>query len=860
MVRYGTGVKYGTGAVYGNTVEFVDWAMQGDVEKIFLVELSALKISDLSSINLCLSNLPFYFSDRQFIPCLSGLPTIDRKANDTLSPNNCPTWGELEFLIDPDFKPNQERTTSWGELLGDAWNFIGQPLTIRVGGPGFAYGDFIKIFDGSIGGVGEWTNNTLPLTIYDKSHDLETKIPDWGMNSVFVSESNRDKALPIMLGQCFNIKPIRMFSAETFTTGSYAGFFQPLGPLSPPGAPDYLVNKWALAGHVIYSVDDIFDNGVASLGGVFSFVQKDVSIPSKDANGAAQMWAYGSYAGGEWKREWLIEIDSTVTGSIWDSTFRWSVDKGETWVAEGIPTVNLVAYPATKTVIVSSSAMVNAGTYVGTTESVFVVEITVEGDYGSAQYMLSKDAIFVMGGVIPSGSAITLTEGQNITFVAGETVLGAPAKIPATPGDPSPGEATSSGTYTGSVTANYGLAITTGGSIGDPMAVEFSWTDNNWVTQTDNVGISDTSPILLSNGVSVAFSHPANPGDPDYDVGDAWWFNAYPAFRVGDQWTWSIMQHPFILEYGVAIQFASAFPNIDFGLYDRWTFRLISTIATSTYTEDQNLTVNLRGMVSSITGTYVDRLAHIINELPVRFAGWDANLDFDIFALFGPDGISGFYGAFDFPIGYSGDSPESILDVFDILLAGIPCYYTIGLDGKFVINELTAPSGVPVATFTEAEIMELPTFSFDSDNLYSRVFLNYNRNPNTNDKPGLEGEAGLGVGPDWADWLSKEWSSISARDSSILDIYPWAKDLGPIDTCILTWYVASSVAWYLLNLYKVRRQIATIVTDLRPFAFGLGDVVELVWPAFGMDAGVLFRVMGIESDFSSNQATLTLWR
>lgn len=251
--------------------------------------------------------------------------------------------------------------------------------------------------------------------------------------------------------------------------------------------------------------------------------------------------------------------------------------------------------------------------------------------------------------------------------------------------------------------------------------------------------------------------------------------------------------------------------------------------------------------MSPATGAYADTAGEMIRALCMLFAGWDGAADFDTAAL------AAFKAAFPYEMGLLVDSPTEISQIIDDLLTGIPAIYTITLGGKFFIAEKKAPAGEPVLELTDVELIGIPEGAIDHDNLFHRVYLHYDRNRSTN-------QNASGVSQERLEWLRREWRQISRRDEDVLLTYPWAKDLGPLDTALAQRSEAGELADKLLSLYKVRRGNWTLVTKIAPFRLDLWDKVRVKRDKFSLDAGELFAVVGLELDFTAAKAALTLWR
>jgi hypothetical protein len=81
------------------------------------------------------------------------------------------------------------------------------------------------------------------------------------------------------------------------------------------------------------------------------------------------------------------------------------------------------------------------------------------------------------------------------------------------------------------------------------------------------------------------------------------------------------------------------------------------------------------------------------------------------------------------------------------------------------------------------------------------------------------------------------------------------------DTLLVTKAATDTEASRQLTLFKVYRESykVTISTNSGTAPIDLGKVVSLTFSRFNLSAGKLFIVIGIETDYHHNRATLTLW-
>jgi len=802
-------------------VDFAAFARISDSAKIHLAEIVLTRKSDGAEIPLYLANRDVVLGNTFYLGCLASLPKLTKRSSDILTPNSIPTWGDLVIQAEGAYAPGLDGET-WDDLLSPAYNWIGVPITIKTGGDGFLPGDFVTVFTGKIGGMtGE--NLAVTLTVYDKGLDLENKAPDFELGeSAYVIEESWSQVIPLPLGRVKNYAPPVLRK-----TGSY----------------DY---DFALAPGVIESLDQVYRANKVLPPDRWTLNQKDISPASKDGQGAASLETSGVYTGSAIQQTWTVQIDSIAAGpEVGQATFRWSLDGGVTWEAQGLLTWKLASGAVTKNPAVGTGIMTLGGAYTGTEKLTYQVKVTREGKIGGApapQFQWSDDggATWSASVDILDTSPISLNRGLTVAFSGTVGSRGSVVKTPANSWSPSPGAMSTSGNFSGNATIGYQVKITIGGNVGTAC---FKWREvgDSW---SGIIGVA-TSPILLSKGVSITFTDPPVPNPPrdDYDLDDLWEFTAYPPFLVNDLWSWSFDEIPLPLADGVAIQF-HAQAGQDFYVLDKWKFILFSTAAI--YIADPGvITVDVKGLLSPVTGAYVDTLADIMQLLPSLYCGWTP-ADFD-----GP-AFAAFKTAIPYEVGRLVDSHTEISKIFDDLLTGVPAAYSFLINGKLWIQEIVAPSGSPNLSIGE-ELTGVKV-SQDYSQIYRRVFLEYDRNLNTSDEESSQ------ITQERLEWLKREYRQVSVWDDEVLNDYPLAQILGPLQTCLINRVDALAMAGKLLGLLKVSRQTLEGTAKLQFFLSNVWNLVQVNRLIFPKRDNGLYAILGIELDFGACQSSVTLWR
>lgn len=252
---------------------------------------------------------------------------------------------------------------------------------------------------------------------------------------------------------------------------------------------------------------------------------------------------------------------------------------------------------------------------------------------------------------------------------------------------------------------------------------------------------------------------------------------------------------------------------------------------------------------------YSDRLGDIITDLLVAYGDWDlAEIDTAAMAAFN--------AAISYHAGLLLDSKESLIEVINRALQGIPALHTMKLNGQFSLIELSRePSGEPVGEFTDLELMELSREREVAERVYRKFLLNYDRCYDT-----ITTSSGVPVNV--YGWANTEYRLAQLQlGTEITTIYPLAGELGPLDTCLVSDNAigdflnkadVDDLLRKLASLFSSRphQQVATV--PIQPW--DPGNIVKLRRDKFGLAGGLNFLLLGLEMDFAASLAEITLWR
>jgi len=216
----------------------------------------------------------------------------------------------------------------------------------------------------------------------------------------------------------------------------------------------------------------------------------------------------------------------------------------------------------------------------------------------------------------------------------------------------------------------------------------------------------------------------------------------------------------------------------------------------------------------------------------------------------------------------------SIIAAMDAIAASVGAWWTFGPDGLLRVGRLVLPSGDPEAEYNlNSESLEsggferLATGDEGSGVPCWKVNAAYQRN-NTVQTSSLSTDqvfaqsnvAGV-VSDDRRAWLNAEYRTASAEDSAVQLIYPGAPEMS-VTTCLDVAADAQAEAVRLLALFGTRRDRFRIrVPAAKARGLGLGDVIRVTFPRFGLAAGKLFTIIGRTDVLSGDQDTtdLDIW-
>lgn len=204
------------------------------------------------------------------------------------------------------------------------------------------------------------------------------------------------------------------------------------------------------------------------------------------------------------------------------------------------------------------------------------------------------------------------------------------------------------------------------------------------------------------------------------------------------------------------------------------------------------------------------------------------------------------------------DDESSSQQAMDQVAASVGGWYGFDALGVLRMGRITAPSGTPVVTLYDYDILDGFERRPPRDNGIPvwRVVLGHTKIWTTQPSD----LAGAVTTPTRA-YLAEAYRKSSTEDTAIKTQWLLAGTVED-ETLLTVAADAATESARRLTLYKTRRDIfdAPVSLDLLTAnSLKLGDVVALQIARFGLTAGKSFRIIGIRLELAAGKALLTLW-
>ena len=209
-------------------------------------------------------------------------------------------------------------------------------------------------------------------------------------------------------------------------------------------------------------------------------------------------------------------------------------------------------------------------------------------------------------------------------------------------------------------------------------------------------------------------------------------------------------------------------------------------------------------------------------------------------------------------IGVFIDSDAHYTAVMDDIANSVGAFHSFDGQGVLRMGQLTAPSGTPIVTLEEFDIMEGVSRKPPKDNGLPlwRVTVGHTKiyTVQNSDLAGAVTAVQRAI-------LEQEYRTEASADASVKTQWLLADEFRR-DTLLTSAANAATEAARLLAMYKVQRTVYEVGIDLSVFtsnSLKMLDVVALKINRFGMSSGKSFRIIGYNISLSDNRVILSMW-
>lgn len=201
----------------------------------------------------------------------------------------------------------------------------------------------------------------------------------------------------------------------------------------------------------------------------------------------------------------------------------------------------------------------------------------------------------------------------------------------------------------------------------------------------------------------------------------------------------------------------------------------------------------------------------------------------------------------------------TVSDACDQVIGSVGAWWGVDKTGTFRTRQLVTPSGTPVRSFVQSDLLAPPTRLSVSDPsrglpIYRQI-IQYGQNY-TVQTSGLADS----VSADRRTFLAEQWRTVKDEDLSVLTLHLLAPEITD-NSLIVASTAAQAEATRRLTLRKTRRDRLSLVLQLtnENAVIDLGNVISVAHPRLGLSAGRLFIVLGVQSDAKAKRLYINCW-
>lgn len=274
------------------------------------------------------------------------------------------------------------------------------------------------------------------------------------------------------------------------------------------------------------------------------------------------------------------------------------------------------------------------------------------------------------------------------------------------------------------------------------------------------------------------------------------------------------------------------------GTYRAWLAGGLFRLGSS---PDGQVTCDATETASLYAGTLIQRIAEDAGIDPADISAADA---------------AALDAAAPYALGVAVTDGETALSALARVAASVGAWHGFDRFGTLRCGRLESPAGTPITTLDEVAITRLERTA-QGDLPAWRVTLRaaQNHTVQTSDLAGS-------VSASRRAWLAEQYRQTAAEDPSVKTLHRLAGEITR-DTALDEVTDAATEAARLLVMYGAPRRdtyaVSARLSARSTLSIDLGQVVNLVYPRYGLDAGKLMVVIGVHFDFGTDTINITLW-
>jgi len=252
-----------------------------------------------------------------------------------------------------------------------------------------------------------------------------------------------------------------------------------------------------------------------------------------------------------------------------------------------------------------------------------------------------------------------------------------------------------------------------------------------------------------------------------------------------------------------------------------------------------NITASIQGSKPS---TYSNQITDIIKNIVKNWGQADKRLvDADIDSA----NFTAFAAANTAPVGIYLDNKANVLEVCQQLANSVGAQITMSRTGLLQLLRIDfPPSGTP-KLITASDMVERSLKVSSREPVQSTVQIGYCKNYTVQDNLDT-------IIPDeHKELYAREWLTVKSTDSAVNTKYKLQTEPTQKDTLLLTAADATAEATRLLGVVKTQRTVYEFVGFAKSLELTLGQAVTLKHSRFGLSAGKLGVIVGLEPQWGN---------